>query len=201
MNAGSTSLALLQLGGGEIILILVLLVVLAAVAAVVAGVVFVIVRAVQNRPPPGPSILPAEALIETVRRRDQEHLNLLSIFHFVFSGLALLGIAFLFVHYAMMHTVFNNPEMWKSQKGGGPPPKEFFEVFIWFYLFMGVVLVIGLALNVLSGIFLRQRRHRMFSLVIGGLNCLQIPFGTALGVFTIIVLSRQSVSELYSSQM
>jgi hypothetical protein len=35
-------------------------------------------------------------------------------------------------------------------------------------------------------------------LIIAVLNCLQIPFGTALGVFTIIVLSRDSVRELYS---
>ncbi|MCX6922874.1 MAG: hypothetical protein NT154_06635 [Verrucomicrobia bacterium] len=38
----------------------------------------------------------------------------------------------------------------------------------------------------------------MFSLMIGGLNCLQIPFGSALGVFTIIVLSRDSVRDLYN---
>ncbi len=31
----------------------------------------------------------------------------------------------------------------------------------------------------------------MFSIVVAGLDCFQIPFGTALGVFTIIVLSRK----------
>jgi hypothetical protein len=39
----------------------------------------------------------------------------------------------------------------------------------------------------------------MFSLVIAGLNCIQIPFGTALGVFTIIVLLRDSVREAYAA--
>jgi len=39
-------------------------------------------------------------------------------------------------------------------------------------------------------------RNRFFSLIIGGLNCLQIPFGTALCVFTILVLSRDSVRQL-----
>ena len=54
------------------------------------------------------------------------------------------------------------------------------------------------AANLLSALFLWRRQHRMFSMVVGGLNCLQIPFGTALGVFTILVLSRDSVQELYA---
>ena len=48
------------------------------------------------------------------------------------------------------------------------------------------------------GMYLLQKRNRLFSLIIGGLNCLQIPFGTALGVLTMLVLSRDSVRQLYS---
>ena len=96
-----------------------------------------------------------------------------------------------------MHTVFSNTDMSKSQPQT-MPSKAFLDAFIWFYLFMGVLLLTGLVLNVLSGVFLWQKRHRMFSLTIGGLNCLLIPFGTALGVFTILVLSRDRVRELYS---
>ncbi len=193
-----TTLALFQLGGGEIILILVLLLVLVVIVVAVIGVVYVIVRAIQRPPRPPAPTLPPEAQAETERRRNLEHLSVLSIFHFVFAGLALVGVGFLCVHYAIMHSFMTNPEMWKSQKGPGPPPKEFFDMFVWFYVFMGALLLLGLVLNVLSGLFLRQRRHRIFSLVIAGLNCLQIPFGTALGVFTILVLSRPSVCQLYS---
>ena len=131
------------------------------------------------------------------QRRDREHLKLLSIFHFVFGGLALVGIGFLFVHYFILHTVFSNPDMWKSQPQI-MPPKAFLDAFIWFYLFMGFLLLTGLVLNVLSGLFLLQKGNRLFSVIIGGLNCLQIPFGTALGVITIIVLSRDSVRQLYA---
>ena len=197
MNAHPNSLALLNIGGGEIILILVSFFILAVVAVGFLGLISLIVHGVQNRPPPAPSTLPPEVTIQNQQRRDREHLKLLSIFHFVFGGLALLGIGFLFVHYFIMHTVFSNAELWKSQKEA-MPPKAFLDAFIWFYLFMGVMLLTGLVLNMLSGLFLSQKRHRVFSLIIGGLNCLQIPFGTALGVFTIIVLSRDSVRELYS---
>ncbi len=65
---------------------------------------------------------------------------------------------------------------------------------------MGVVLFAGLVLNVLSGLFLWQRRHRVYSIVTAGLDCLQIPFGTALGVFTLLVLSRDSVRQLYEQK-
>jgi len=134
-------------------------------------------------------------------RKDNDHLKLLSVFHFVVSGLAILGIAFLCLHYFIMSTFFSHPEMWKPTKGVDAPPKEFFEhfihVFVWFYLFMGVMFAAAFVLNIISGIFLRQKRHRMFSLIVAGLNCLQIPFGTALGVFTIIVLLRDSVRQSY----
>ena len=196
MSAPSNaSLALVNIGGGEIILILVLLFILAAVAVGFLGLIYLIVRAVLNRPPSAPSTLPRD-VPQNQQRRDREHVKLLAIFHFVFGGLAFVGIGFLGVHYAIMHTVFSNPDIWKSSQQA-MPPKAFLNAFIWFYLFVGVLLLTGLILNVLSGLFLLQKRNRLFSLIIGGLNCLQIPFGTALGVFTILVLSRDSVRQLY----
>jgi hypothetical protein len=134
---------------------------------------------------------------ERQRMDDVEQIKLLSIFHFVVAGLALAGILFLLVHYLMMNTLFSNPMIWKSSRNVTPPPKELFAIFIWFYFFLGGALVAGSLLNLLSGIFLLQRRHRVFSLVVAGLNCLQIPFGTVLGVFTIVVLSRGSVRVVY----
>src|SRR5436853_6703755 len=124
---------------------------------------------------------------EDQQRKDDEHIKLLSVFHFVIAGLAVFGIAFLILHYYMMSSVFSHPEIWNAKNGTGPP-KAFFDVFKWFYLFMGVIFVLGSILNIISGVFLRQRKNRMFSLVIAGLDCLQVPFGTALGVLTIIVL-------------
>jgi outer membrane lipoprotein-sorting protein len=199
VNTRPNSLGLPSIGGGEIILILVMLIILAVVAVGFLGLIYLIVRAVVNRPPSVPPTLSPEVTIQNQQRRDREHLKLLSIFHFVFAGLAFVGIAFLFVHYFMMHKMFSNPEMWKSQPQA-MPPKAFLDAFIWFYVFMGILLLTGLILNVLSGSFLLQKKNRLFSLIIGGLNCLQIPFGTALGVFTILVLSRDSVRELYSRQ-
>lgn len=140
-------------------------------------------------PPPIPIPDPA--------RKDREHLRLLAAFHFVLAGLTLLFIPFLFLHYTMMQKLFMNEELWKSQPNATPPPKEFFEIFIWFYWFGGAVLFLVLLANVISGICILGRRCRIASLIVAGINCLQFPFGTVLGVFTFIVLLRESVTGLY----
>jgi hypothetical protein len=156
-----------------------------------------------NTPPP---------LMRDQRAVDREHLRLLAIFHFVVAGLALAGIGFLFLHYSMMHMVFDNPQMWQPKPNQPPMPSpqdsftwqaaqkaQLMAVFQWFYLIAGAFLVLAAVGNLLSGLFIRKRKHREFSIVIAALNCLQIPFGTVLGVFTIVVLVRDSVSELYST--
>ena len=132
------------------------------------------------------------------RNIDADHLNLLSIFHFVVAGLASLGVLLMVGYYEMMHFMFANPDFWKDQKQG-PPPAEFFAMFIWIFAIFGTWFLISGVLNVMSGIFLRQRKHRTFSLVVAGINCVHMPVGTVLGVFTIIVLIRQSVLEMYEA--
>lgn len=133
------------------------------------------------------------------RKIDANHLDILSIFHFVGAGLAVLGILFLLAHYAMMHAVFANPKMWQDQKQG-LPPEQIFAIFKLFYLVFGLWFITSGVLNLISGLCLRARKHRTFSLVVGGINCLHVPLGTVLGVFTIIVLVRDSVRELYEAR-
>lgn len=132
------------------------------------------------------------------QRKDNDQLKLLAVFHFVVGGLALFGIGFLFLHYFIMNTVFSRPELWKNHQGNFPP-KEFLSIFVWFYFFMGVIMLVTCLVNILSGVFLLKKKHHLFSLIVAGLNCLQIPFGTALGVCTFIVLQRDSVRQSYET--
>jgi hypothetical protein len=132
------------------------------------------------------------------RKIDADHLRLLSIFHFVGAGLALLGILLLLAHFAMFHAFLSNPKLWQDQKQT-PPPAEFFAIFKWVYLVGGVWFLASGALNLISGICLQAKKHRTFSLVVAAINCVHIPLGTVLGVFTIIVLIRDSVRELYNA--
>lgn len=132
------------------------------------------------------------------RKVDASHLRLISIFHFVFAGLAVLGLGFVILHYILLFSVFDNPETWK-QSNEGPPPENFFMVMRGFYAFFGLIMFTGALGNLLSGLFINRRRHRLFSIIIAALNCVQIPLGTVLGIFTIIVLVRDSVQETYAS--
>jgi hypothetical protein len=133
-------------------------------------------------------------------KADLDHLRLLSIFHYVGAGLAILGLGLLAVHYLFFHAFLYNHEMWKNQKGAVPPPREFFAIFKWFYVAFGVWFVTSGILNVLSGVFLGRRKFRTFSLVVAAMNCVHVPLGTVLGVFTIIVLLRPSVREIYEAR-
>lgn len=146
-----------------------------------------------NEPPP---IHPMAALPRNQRNIDEDHLNLLAVFHFVIAALSLLGILFLIAHFTLMHFMFTNPAFWQGQKSG-PPPTAFFSIFIVFYLIAGTGMVVAGILNVMSGLFLRARKYRTFSMVVAAINCLQLPFGTVLGVFTFVVLFRESVRSMY----
>ena len=141
-------------------------------------------------PPPIPDIQ---------QQTDADHLKLLAIFHYVVAGLAVLGLGFILLHYMMMHSIMTRPDIWKNQKDGGPTPAEFFAIFRWFYLVMGALFIAASVANLLSALFLRKRKHRIFSLIVAGINCAQFPIGTALGVFTFIVLMRNSVRESYAA--
>jgi hypothetical protein len=148
-----------------------------------------------NAPPP------LQPLLRDQRKVDAEHLKLLAVFHYVLGGLAVVGLGFLFMHWLLMNTFMGNPEMWQQQGGKGPPPppKEFFAIFKWFYLFIGTMIVVSGVANVVSGLSIRARRWRVFSLIVAGINCLCFPFGTVLGVFTFVVLLRESVAEAYEA--
>jgi hypothetical protein len=50
----------------------------------------------------------------------------------------------------------------------------------------------------IAGRSLALRKRYSFALVIAGIECLFVPFGTILGVFTIVALSRESIRALFS---
>jgi hypothetical protein len=131
--------------------------------------------------------------------KDAENLRTLAICHYVVSGLSLLGLGFLGLHYGVMRMVFDNPKLWEKAKEPLPfNPAEFFHLFQWFYLIFGVLMVLNGVLTLISGRFIHRRTNRTFSIVIAGLNCLHFPFGILLGIFTIIALTKDSVIRLYA---
>lgn len=131
---------------------------------------------------------------ESLTTQDRDHLRLLAIFHYVFAGLGVCGLSFVVLHYTFLNTMMS-----MEQAKGRPdaPPDAFMEIFIWIYVIMAAVCLTGMILNVMSARFLKARRNRTFCMVVAGLNVLQVPFGTMLGVFTLLVLARDSVRRAF----
>lgn len=128
---------------------------------------------------------------------DAKQLKLLAVFHWVFTGMLGVGLVMLFLHYLFLGYFMNNPEMWNESQGG-PPPDEVFAIFKYFYIVMGLILLMASLSNALSARFVQVRKYRTFSLLVAGANCLMFPFGTILGVFAFVLLLRDSVAEIYA---
>jgi hypothetical protein len=52
---------------------------------------------------------------------------------------------------------------------------------------------------IIAGRFLAQRKRYLFVFLIACCECLFLPFGTVLGIFTIVLLSRESVKAAFDS--
>jgi hypothetical protein len=128
--------------------------------------------------------------------RDLEHLNLLKLGFYVMAGF--LGFFSLFaLLYIGIGGIIASGAI--PPQPGSPDPKFLGVIFVAIGI---VVLVIGLGssfLTYFAGRSLRDRRRRTFCFVVAGLCCLQIPWGTALGVCAILVLSRPSVKALFEA--
>jgi hypothetical protein len=145
-----------------------------------------------------PPLPPMAPLPRDQRNIDADHLTLLAVFHFVIAGFALLVMVFLPLHYLFMHAILTN-QLFAENGNQKPPPPVFFTIFKLVYVVIEVWCLVLLVLNLLSGWFIRGRKHRTFSLVVAAIDCLNAPIGTMLGIFTIIVLVRPSVRGMFET--
>jgi hypothetical protein len=135
--------------------------------------------------------------------QDLDHLRLLSMFHYVVGGLIGLLSCVPFLHLAIGLLAIFSPDTLAGPHGGHDTREANVFFGLIFAIVGGVLILLGwtMCVCVLSaGRFLSRRRHYMFCLVIAAILCMMIPFGTVLGVFTIIVLMRPSVKLLFEPQ-
>jgi hypothetical protein len=133
--------------------------------------------------------------------KDEEHLKLLTIFHYVVAGLTALFASIPLIHVGLGLMMVLRPDFLNNGHNGGAPPAWFGFIFI---AIGGVIIVLGWAVAIctfISGRYLAQRKKRMFSFVTGAVLCMFMPFGTVLGIFTILVLNRESVQRLYATRV
>lgn len=135
--------------------------------------------------------------------RDMDHLRILAIFHYVQGALTIVFSSFGLVHLTLGILMVLKP----GKFGGGllalpPPPRGTSPAFMGAMLAIlgGIVVLSGWTIGLLtiySGRCIRARRKHVLSLIMAGVNCLTGFTGIALGVFTFIVLLRESVRNMY----
>ncbi len=119
------------------------------------------------------------------------HLELLSIFHYVVAGLTVVFSLFGLIYVGVGAGMLFRPE---SFVGRSDPPPAFLGPVLLAVGIGWVVCSLAFAvLLVLAGVWLRRHRRYLFCLVIAALACMLMPFGTVLGVFTIVVLMKSEV--------
>ena len=131
--------------------------------------------------------------------QDKEHLRLLAIFHYVVAGLAAL-----FSFFPLLYTTVGAMFIFAARHGTAKPGEDLPPEFLgWIFAVLGSLLfLMGIAMVIcilIAGRSLALRKRYSFALVMACIECLFVPFGTILGVFTIVVLSRESVRGLFST--
>jgi hypothetical protein len=127
---------------------------------------------------------------------DNEHLKLLSIFHYVKGGISAFFSCFFLIYLVFGLFFIFAPHVFGH---GKDQPPAFMG---WLFVFLGsLFLLFGwtfAALTLIAGRCIARRKHYTFCFVWACVDCLSIPFGTALGICTILVLKRPSVRELFN---
>lgn len=132
----------------------------------------------------------------TLTPQDQEQLKILRICHFIWGGL----IAF-FGLFGLLYVVFGGAiavgALPTSRSGEEAAPAIAGTILIVAGLLVTALSLAIAGLNIWSGMNLGKAKSRTLSMIVAGLNCLSIPIGTTLGVFTLMVLSRPTVRAAY----
>jgi hypothetical protein len=151
-------------------------------------------------------------LEEEANAEDLEHLSALSIGHYILAGVALLGGIPTLVLGVAGSKLIDEVGSDLSMAMGEIPPQPGVDPFGAgsgsmaddLQTMIMVTIVSGLVLAIIStvhlalvGLRIRQRRWWTFCYLTGWGECLMFPFGTILGIFTIIVLGRPSVKRLF----
>jgi len=127
--------------------------------------------------------------------QDLEHLRLLKWGYYVIAALTAFGCLIPLVVLGMMAAVASGS---LPAQQVAPFPSQIFGLVL--VTIAAFILILGggtAGLSFYVARCLETRRHRVLCVVVACLCCLQIPWGTILGVFTIIVLERPSVRALF----
>jgi hypothetical protein len=124
--------------------------------------------------------------------QDVEHLKILSICYYVWGGLTACLSCFGF-----FYAIFGIVALVAGAHGQNGPPAFIGGMFVFIGVFFVLLGGTVAGFTIWAGRCLAQRKRYTLCFVMGCISCLSVPLGTALGVFTIIVLQRPTVKALF----
>ena len=128
---------------------------------------------------------------------DFEHVRILSILFYVSAGISAFFALFGLIYVAMGLLVFLTAST-NGNTQNGPSPAFMGSIFAGMGVFF---LLIGLSVayaQYRTGRALAAHHSPTLIRVVAAISCLSFPLGTALGVFTLIVMSRPSVKAMFN---
>jgi hypothetical protein len=129
--------------------------------------------------------------------RDQEHLRLLKIGYYLQAGMTCFFSLFALLYAAIGGLLSSG--IFPVKQGPNDDPRAFGMILVVIGVAIFILGLTGASLHFVAGRSLRDHRRRTLCLVMAGLSCLYIPWGTALGICTIVVLNRPEVKNLFES--
>ena len=140
--------------------------------------------------------------------QDESQLKLLEIFHYVVSGMTVMVGCFPVIHLLIGIGLLQIPDF---EPGEDTPDvraaqaAEIPRILGWFFIVIPSLIILSFwtfaVVIFLGGRSLRRRHRHTFCMVVAGICCMFMPFGTALGVFTILVLMRPSVKQIFGVEV
>ena len=148
---------------------------------------------------PHPAFVPYATAMPDAR--DADHVRILSLMHYVWGGLVMLFSSVFILHVVFGLLMAHGGGPFVATGPGGPPPPPASVGYV-MAGFGGCAVACGWtlgAMNLLVGRRLARHRSRTLAMVVDAVNCVWVPLGTVLGVFTFIVLGRASVRAMFAS--
>src|SRR5262245_21948475 len=129
---------------------------------------------------------------------DAQNLRYLAVGHYSCAAIAALFACIPLIYFSTGLILLLNPP---APQNGEQFPVQLFGLM--FALIGGAAVLCGWAFAALifvAGLFLAERKRHTFCIVVAALCCAFFPLGTALGVFTILVLMRPTVRAMFQQQ-
>lgn len=120
------------------------------------------------------------------------NLDTIAIFHFISGGLKIFASLFVLIYVLMGAGM-----LVAGGHSGGAEMQITGGVILIFGLFAFLMVIALGILSILCGKYLRERRNRIFCMVMAGFACMNAPLGTVLGIFTILEIEKPEVKQLF----